>query len=148
MSISARLQELGIAIPPAPAPAANYVPYVVEGRLVFIAGQGPFAADGTLQYLGKVGQQRTEQEGYASARLCALNCLAQLQAAAGSLERVKRIVRVGGFVNCGPDFGRQPQVVNGASDLLVQIFGERGRHARTAVGTCSLPMDTTTEIEM
>lgn len=149
MSVEAKLKELGIEIPPAPAPAANYVPFALEGKLVFIAGQVPRGADGKLQYVGKVGKDLTEQDAYKGARLCALNCLAQLKAAAGgSLDRVKRIVRVGGFVNCVPDFTNQPQVINGASDLVVQIFGDKGRHARTAVGAGSLPANVAVEVEM
>ena len=149
MGVEADLKKLGIEIPPAPAPAANYVPFAVEGKLVFIAGQVPRGADGKLLFVGKVGQDLTEQQGYDAARLCALNCLAQLRAAAGgSLDRVKRIVRLGGFVNCGPDFTNQPQVINGASDLVVKLFGDKGRHARTAVGAGSLPANVATEVEM
>lgn len=148
MSVATKLKELGIEIPPAPAPAANYVPFAVAGKLVFIAGQVPRSPDGKLKYVGKVGKDLTEKEGYDAARLCALNCLAQLQAAAGSLDKVKRIVRLGGFVNCVPEFANQPQVINGASDLIVQLFGDKGRHARTAVGAASLPANVATEVEM
>jgi enamine deaminase RidA (YjgF/YER057c/UK114 family) len=148
MTVEAKLKELGIVIPPAPAPAANYVPYCIEGKLVFIAGQVPRSPDGKLAYVGKVGKDLSEKEGYEAAKLCALNCLAQLQAAAGSLEKVKRIVRVGGFVNCAPEFANQPAVINGASDLIVQIFGDKGRHARTAVGAGSLPANVAAEVEM
>jgi len=148
MTIAAKLKELGIEIPPAAAPVANYVPFVIEDKLVFIAGQVPRGPDGKLQYVGKVGKDLTEKEGYEAARLCALNCLAQLKAAAGSLDKVRRIVRVGGFVNCVPEFANQPQVINGASDLIVQLFGQKGRHARTAVGTGSLPANVATEVEM
>ena len=148
MSIEAKLKELGIEIPAPPGAMATYVPFVVEGKLVFIAGQGTFGPDRKLKYIGKVGQDLTEQDGYQAARLCALNCLAQLKAAAGSLDKVKRIVRVGGFVNCVPEFANQPQVINGASDLIVQIFGDKGRHARTAVGAASLPMGIAAEVEM
>jgi len=148
MSVEAKLKELGLEIPPAPAPVANYVPYAIEGKLVFISGQVPRGADGKLKFIGKVGQELTEKEGYEAARLCALNCLAQLKAAAGSLDKVKRIVRVGGFVNCKADFANQPQVVNGASDLIVQVFGDKGRHARTAVGAAGLPANVAAEVEM
>jgi enamine deaminase RidA (YjgF/YER057c/UK114 family) len=148
MSIEAKLKELGITIPPAPAPAANYVPFAIEGKLVFIAGQVPRSADGKLLYVGKVGKDVSEKDGYEAAKLCALNGLAQLQAAVGSLDKVKRIVRVGGFVNCPPDFTNQPQVINGASDLIVQIFGDKGRHARTAVGAGSLPANVAVEVEI
>ena len=139
MEIEAKLKELGITLPAAPAPAANYVPWVREGNLLFLAGQVPLGPDGKLQFIGKVGQDLDEKQGYEAARLCALNGLAQIKAALGSLDAVGRIVRVGGFVHCTPDFKNQPEVINGASDLLVAIFGEAGRHARTAVGTCALP---------
>jgi enamine deaminase RidA (YjgF/YER057c/UK114 family) len=148
MSVAAKLKELGLEIPPAPAPVANYVPYAIEGKLVFISGQVPRGADGKLKFIGKVGKELSEKEGYEAAKLCALNCLAQLKAAAGSLDKVKRIVRVGGFVNCAPDFANQPQVVNGASDLIVQVFGDKGRHARTAVGAAGLPANVAAEVEM
>ncbi len=148
MSIEAKLRELGIEIPPAAAPVANYVPFVVEGKFVYISGQVPRGPDGKLKYVGKVGLDLTEQDGYQAARLCALNCLAHLKAAAGSLDRVRRIVRVGGFVNCTPEFGNQPQVVNGASDLIVQLFGDKGRHARTAVGVAGLPANVAAEVDL
>lgn len=148
MSIEDRLKDLGITLPPAPAPAANYVPYVREGQLLFIAGQVPRGADGTLAYQGKVGSGLSVDEGYQSARLCALNCLAQVKAALGSLDKVRRVVRVGGFVNCGSDFTQQPQVINGASDVLVEIFGEKGKHARAAIGNNALPAGVATEVEM
>ena len=148
MSIAERLRELGIELPPAPAPAANYVPTVQEGTLLFVAGQMPLGADGKLQFTGKVGRDADEQQGYQAARLCALNALAQVAAAAGSLERVKRVVSVRGFVNCSDDFTNHPEVVNGASDLLVEIFGDKGRHARAAVGSNSLPRNVTAEVEI
>jgi enamine deaminase RidA (YjgF/YER057c/UK114 family) len=148
MSIAAKLKQLGIEIPPAPAPAANYVPAVQEGKLIFVAGQVPRGADGTLKFVGKVGKEVSDQEGYQAARLCALNCLAQVQALAGGLDQVKRVVQVRGFVNCPPEFTNQPQVINGASDLLVQIFGDKGKHARAAVGVGSLPSGVAVEVEM
>ena len=148
MSIAAKLKQLGIEIPPAPAPAANYVPAVQEGKLIFVAGQVPRGADGTLKFVGKVGKEVSDQEGYQAARLCALNCLAQVQALAGGLDQVKRVVQVRGFVNCPPEFTNQPQVINGASDLLVQIFGDQGKHARAAVGVGSLPSGVAVEVEM
>jgi len=148
MTIEQRLRELGIALPPAAAPVANYVPYVQEGSLIFVAGQVPRGADGKLAYVGKVGQELSVEDGYASARLCALNCMAQLQAALGSLDRVRRIVRVGGFVNCTDGFTQQPQVINGASDVLVEVFGDKGRHARAAVGNNALPGNVATEVEL
>jgi enamine deaminase RidA (YjgF/YER057c/UK114 family) len=148
MTIEQRLRELGIALPPAAAPVANYVPYVQEGSLIFVAGQVPRGADGKLAYVGKVGQELSVEDGYASARLCALNCMAQLQAALGSLDKVRRIVRVGGFVNCTDGFAQQPQVINGASDVLVEVFGDKGRHARAAVGNNALPGNVATEVEL
>jgi enamine deaminase RidA (YjgF/YER057c/UK114 family) len=147
MTIAARLKELGIEIPVPPKPAANYVPFSVEGKLVFIAGQGDFQ-NGRPVYLGKVGRDVSEADAVHAARLCALNCVAQLQAGVGSLERVRRIVRVGGFINCVPEFTNHPLVINGASDVLVQVFGDRGRHARIAVGMANLPFDTAVEVEL
>jgi enamine deaminase RidA (YjgF/YER057c/UK114 family) len=108
----------------------------------------PRGADGKLAYVGKVGQELSVEDGYASARLCALNCMAQLQAALGSLDKVRRIVRVGGFVNCTDGFTQQPQVINGASDVLVEVFGDKGRHARAAVGNNALPGNVATEVEL
>lgn len=148
MTIEDKLKSLGIELPPAPAPAANYVPYVLEGNQLFVAGQVPLGADGKLAHLGKVGKDVDEQQGYQSARLCALNALAQINAALGSLDKVKRIISIRGFVNCTDDFTNQPEVINGASDLLVEIFGDKGRHARAAVGTNALPRGVTTEVEM
>ncbi len=148
MSVEDKLKELGIELPPAPPPAANYVPYVQEGSLVFVAGQVPRAADGSLPFRGKVGRELSEEEGYQAARLCALNCLAQVKAALGSLDRVKQVVRIGGFVNSAEDFVNHPEVINGASDLVVEVFGERGRHARAAVGCSALPRGVAAEVEM
>lgn len=145
--IEARLKELGIILPDAPAPAANYVPYARSGTLVFVAGQLPIEG-GKPQFIGKLGREFQVEDGQKSARLCALNIVAQLRAAlGGDLDKLKRIVRVGGFVNAVPDFTDHPQVVNGASDVLVQIFGEAGKHARAAVGVSSLPRGAATEIE-
>ena len=148
MSIEEKLKSLGLVLPPAPAPAANYVPYVLEGGQLFVAGQVPLGADGKLAHVGKVGRDVDEQEGYQSARLCALNALAQINAALGSLDNVKRVLSIRGFVNCTDDFINQPEVINGASDLLVDIFGDKGRHARAAVGANALPRGVTTEVEM
>ncbi len=148
MSVEDRLQELGIELPPAPPPAANYVPYMQEGSLVFVAGQVPRAADGSLPYRGKVGRELSEDEGYQAARLCALNCLAQVKAALGSLDRVKQVVRIGGFVNSTEEFVNHPEVINGASDVVVEVFGERGRHARAAIGCSALPRGVAVEVEM
>lgn len=148
MSVEDRLAELGITLPPASAPLANYVPYAQEGNLLFIAGQVPRGDDGQLQFIGKVGKDLFAEDGYAAARLCALNCLAQVQAALGSLDKVKRIIKVNGFVNSAEDFTGQPQVINGASDIIVEVMGERGMHARAAVGCSQLPGGVAAEVEM
>ena len=145
--IEARLSEIGITLPPPGAPGGNYVPFVVVGELAFMAGQVAREA-GKMKYTGKVGRDLTVEQGQAAARLCAVNLLAQLKAAcAGDLDRVERCVRLGGFVNSTPDFTEHPKVVNGASDLMVEVFGERGQHARTAVGVAALPMDSAVEVE-
>jgi len=146
-TIDARLKDLGITLPDAPAPAANYVPWARSGNLVFIAGQLPMES-GKAQFVGKLGREFQTSDGQQAARLCALNIVAQLRnALGGDLDRVKRIVRVGGFVATVPDFIEHPQVVNGASDTLVQIFGEAGKHARAAVGVASLPRGVAVEVE-
>jgi len=145
--IDARLAELGITIPEAAAPAANYVPYAVSGNQVFVSGQVPFV-DGELQYIGKVGSDFTTEEAADCARVCALNILAQVKAACGGdLDRVVRCVKLGGFVNCIDGFGEQPKVINGASNLMVEVLGDKGRHARFAVGTNALPMNVAVEID-
>jgi len=146
-NIEERLTELGVTLPPPGAPGGNYVPFVVVGELAFMAGQVAREA-GKMKYTGKVGKDLSVDEGAAAARLCAVNLLAQLKAACGGdLDRVERCVRLGGFVNSPPDFFEHPKVVNGASDLMVEVFGERGQHARTAVGVSALPMDSAVEIE-
>ena len=145
--IDARLAELGIEIPEAAAPVANYVGYVITGKQVFVSGQVPLK-DGEFQFQGKLGDGVSVEDGQAAARLCAINVIAQLKAACGGdLDKVKRIVKLGGFVNSTPDFTQQPQVINGASDLMVEVFGEAGRHARAAVGVSALPLDASVEIE-
>jgi enamine deaminase RidA (YjgF/YER057c/UK114 family) len=145
--IDARLKELGITVPEGVAPAGNYVPAVRSGNLVFVAGQIPLEG-GQPQFIGKLGREFQVADGQKAARLCAINIISQLRAAlGGDLDKVKRIVRVGGFVNAVPDFTEQPQVINGASDLLVQIFGEAGKHARAAVGVSSLPRGVAVEVE-
>jgi enamine deaminase RidA (YjgF/YER057c/UK114 family) len=141
------LGEIGITLPRPGAPGGNYVPFVIVGDLVFMAGQVAREA-GKMKYIGKVGREITIEDGQAAARLCALNLLAQLKVACGGdLDRVERCVRIGGFVNSLPDFFDHPKVINGASDLLVQVLGERGQHARTAVGVSSLPLDSAVEVE-
>ena len=145
--IDKRLAELGIALPAPASPVGSYVPYVNVGALVFISGQLP-RAEGKLAFTGKVGRDVTVENGQAAARVCALNLLAHLKVAcAGNLDRVVRCVRMSGFVNSDPEFKDHPQVVNGASDLMHEVFGESGRHARTAVGVAALPANAAVEVE-
>jgi enamine deaminase RidA (YjgF/YER057c/UK114 family) len=145
--IDKRLAELGITLPEAAKPVANYVPWVRTGNLVFISGQGPVEA-GKVIYPGCLGAGVTLEEGVKSARLCAINVLAQLKdAVGGDLDRVKRVVKLLGFVNATADFKDHPKVINGASDLMVEVFGDKGRHARSAVASPSLPMGISTEVE-
>ena len=144
--IEQRLNELGLTLPDAPAPAANYVPFVQSGALVFVSGQISSGPDGLI--CGKLGADLSLDDGVAAARACALALIAQLRAACGGdLTRLRRVVKLTGFVNCTPDFTDQPKVVNGASDLMVAVFGEAGRHARAAVGAPSLPLGVAVEIE-
>lgn len=143
----ARLAELGIVLPAPPRPVANYVNGVRTGNLIFLAGKGPRRADGT-EITGKLGADVTIEEGYEGARLTAINQLAVLKDMLGDLSKVKRIVKVLGMVNSDPSFVQQPKVINGFSDLMVKVFGERGRHARAAVGMASLPRGQAVEIEM
>jgi enamine deaminase RidA (YjgF/YER057c/UK114 family) len=142
-----RLAELGIELPAPGAPVANYVRTVRTGNLVFTSGHGPRAADGSL-VTGKLGRDLTLEQGYSAARATAVALLASLQAEIGDLSKVQRVVKVTGMVNSDPEFTDQPKVINGCSDLLVEVFGERGRHARAAVGMASLPMGMAVEIEM
>ena len=145
-SIAQRLAQAGITLPKAAAPAANYVPYVQSGHLLHISGQIPFRADGTL-VTGRLGADMDVAAGQAAARLCAIGIMAQAEAALGTLERVARVVKLGVFVNAVADFTDQPKVANGASDLMVEIFGEAGRHARSAVGVPCLPLGVAVEID-
>lgn len=147
MRVEARLKELGLALPPTPSPAANYVGAVHTGNLLFVSGHGP-TRDGRFTYVGKVGKDVSVEQGYEAARVVALNCLASAKSVLGDLDRIKRVVKLLGMVNCTEDFGEQPKVINGASDLLVQLFGESGRHARSAVGMQALPFGIAVEIEM
>lgn len=145
--IDARLKELGIELPQATAPVANYVPYAVAGNLVVVSGQVTLWG-GKVEYVGKLGREIGVEDGQKAARLCALNILTHLKnACGGDLDRVKRVVRLGGFVNCTPEFIDQPQVVNGASNLMAEVFGDAGRHARAAVGVASLPFGVAVEVE-
>ena len=146
-TIDKRLAELGLMLPVPAKPVANYVPWVRTGNLVFVSGQGAMF-DGKIQYPGKLGDNVSLEDGAKSARGCAINILAQLrEACGGNLDRVKRIVKLVGFVNATPSFADHPKVVNGASDLMVEVFGDKGRHARSAVGSPSLPVNLSVEIE-
>ena len=145
-AIHRRLAELGLTLPAAAAPAANYVPWVVAGNLLHVSGQLPMQ-DGKVAVTGKLGGGLTLEQGQEAARLCALNILAQVQAACGDLGRVRRCVKLGGFVNATPDFTDHPKVVNGASDLMVAVLAEAGRHARFAVGVAGLPFDAAVEVD-
>ena len=145
--IDARLEELKVELPNASTPAANYVPYVRTGSLLVMAGQ-LCQWNGERRFIGKLGRELSVEQGQEAARLCALNLLAQAKAAlAGDLDRIVRCVRLGGFVNSTADFLDQPRVVNGASDLMVEILGDAGRHARTAIGTNVLPFDLAVEVD-
>ncbi|MGP9790374.1 RidA family protein [Roseinatronobacter sp. NSM] len=145
-AVETRLSDLGLTLPDAPAPAANYVPFVQSGNLVFVSGQISSGADGLI--CGKLGAELDVAQGALAAKACALALIAQLRVACGGdLSRLKRVVKLTGFVNSTPDFTDQPKVVNGASDLMVAVFGDAGRHARAAVGAPSLPLGVAVEIE-
>ena len=145
--IEARLKELGLELPTASTPGANYVPFVRSGALVFLTGQLS-QWNGERRFVGKLGREWGVEQGREAARLCGLNLIAHLKTAAGGdLDRVRRCVRLAGFVNSTPDFLAQSQVINGASDLFVDVFGDAGRHARMAVGVAALPYDVAVEVE-
>ena len=146
MSFDAKAEELGLNLSGPGTPVANYIPSVRTGNLVFLSGHGPHAADGLVR--GKVGGELSVEEGYAAARLVMIQLLGSLKAELGTLDKVERIVKLLCMVNCPSDFTEQPKVANGASDLLVELFGEGGKHARSAVGMGSLPMNMSVEIEM
>ncbi len=147
MGAEARLKELGITLPEQPKPVANYVPTVRVGNLLFVSGHGPYN-DGKIKMAGKLGADLTIEEGYQVARTVAMNCLSSIRMELGSLDKVKRFVKLLGMVNCTEDFKEQPQVINGCSDLLVELFGDAGKHARSAVGMQALPFRIPVEIEM
>ncbi len=147
MQIENKMKEMGLELPAPGKPVANYVPAVRAGSLVFLSGHGPVLESGKL-ITGKVGADLTVNEGYDAARQVALVLLASLKSEIGDLDKVRRIVKLLGMVNCTPDFTDQPKVINGASDLLVEIFGDKGKHARSAVGMNALPLNITVEIEM
>jgi len=145
-AIESKLAEMGITLPDAPAPAANYVPFVVSGNMVYISGQISANADGLIT--GKLGDDMTVEQGAAAAQTCAIALLAQLKAAClGDIDSLVRVVKLGGFVNSTPDFTDQPKVINGASDFLVEVLGDKGPHARSAVSSPSLPLGVAVEID-
>ena len=145
--VEGKLRELGAAVKSAPAPVANYVPFVRTGNMLVVSGQLCFDGDGKLAATGKLGAGVSIEDGQKAARACAINLLAQVKAAIGDLDKVVRVVRLGGFINSAPSFFNGPKVMNGASDLMVAAFGERGRHARTTVGVAVLPADAAVEVE-
>ncbi|KQP41432.1 hypothetical protein ASF49_16790 [Methylobacterium sp. Leaf104] len=149
-TVTERLEALGLTLPKAAAPVANYVPFVRSGNLVVVSGQICFGADGRIAaaHTGKLGAEVSVEDGVAAARLCALNVLAQVQAAVGDLERgVVQCIRLGGFINAVPTFAGLAGIMNGASDLMVEVLGDRGRHARATVGVAELPLDAAVEVE-
>jgi enamine deaminase RidA (YjgF/YER057c/UK114 family) len=148
MSAEARLKEIGLALPPPPKPGGNYVPGVRVGNLHFRSGHGPGRVDGVPSARGKVGRDLSIEDGYKVAREVGINLLGTAKALLGSLDKVKRVVKVLGMVNSAEGFGDQPKVINGFSDLMVEVFGENGRHARSAVGMAELPSGIPVEIEM
>ena len=142
----ARLTALGVTLPDPPTPAASYIPTLATGQLVFVSGQVSILPDGD-KVVGKLGREHGIEEGQKAARICAINILAQLKVALGDLDKVKRIVKLTGFVNCTPDFTDAHRVMNGCSDFLIEVLGERGRHARSAVGVATLPLGVAVEVE-
>ena len=148
-SIAARLAELDITLPEPRPPVANYVPFVLTGNLLFVSGQVCIGLDGKLAdtHKGKLGAEISLQDGQLAARLCAIQVLAQAKAALGNLDKIARCVRLGGFINALPNYANLPVVMNGASDLMVAVLGDKGRHARTTVGVAELPFDAAVEVE-
>lgn len=143
----ARIREMGINLPKTPKPVASYATAVEYDKMIYTSGQLPFV-DGVLKYKGKVGKDISLDDGYEAARICAVNCLSAVRELAGSLDKVEKIIKVTGFVNSASGFINQPKVINGASDLFGEIFGEAGRHARAAVGVNELPLDAAVEVEI
>ena len=142
-----KLRTLGIILPSPPKPAGSYIPVVVTDRLVFVSGQIPMK-DGKVVYVGKVSKDITLEDAQKAARLCIINALAQIKSELGNLDRISKIIRVSGFVNSPPEFTEQPKVINAASDLLYEIFGQRGQHTRIAIGAASLPLNSAVEIDL
>lgn len=147
MSFEAKLKELGITVPAPAKPVAAYVPAVKDGNYVYTSGQIPLV-EGQLKFQGKVGKDLPLEQGYEAAKVCAINCLAAIKGVIGSLDNVEQIVKVVGFVNSAPGFTDQPKVINGASELVGQVFGKAGEHARSAVGVSELPINSAVEVEM
>ncbi len=146
-TVETKLTELGITLPTPATPMANYVPFVRSGNTVTVSGQVCFGNDGKLVAKGRLGEGVSMEDGQKAARACAVNLLAQLKAALGDLDKVARVIRLGGFINSAPGFGDGPKVMNGASDLMVAVFGDKGRHARSTVGVAALPADAAVEVE-
>ena len=146
-TVEKKLNDLGIMLPAPAAPVANYVGFVRSGNLLVVSGQLCFDAEGKLVAKGKLGGAVSIEDGQKAARACAINVLAQLKVALGDLDKVLRVVRLGGFINATPDFLETPKVMNGASDLMVEVFGDKGRHARTTVGVSALPVNAAVEVE-
>jgi enamine deaminase RidA (YjgF/YER057c/UK114 family) len=146
-TVEQTLGKLGITLPTPATPIANYVPFVKTGNLLMVSGQICFGADGKLVAKGQLGGAVSVEDGQQAARACAINLLAQIKAALGDLDKVVRVVRLGGFINSAPGFTDGPKVMNGASDLMVEVFGDKGRHARTTVGVSALPADAAIEVE-
>jgi enamine deaminase RidA (YjgF/YER057c/UK114 family) len=146
-TVEKKLADLGVVLPSPAAPIANYVPFVRTGNFMVVSGQLCFDAEGKLVVKGKLGGGVSIEDGAAAARACAINLLAQLKLALGDLDKVARVVRLGGFINSAPDFVDGPKVMNGASDLMVMAFGDKGKHARTTVGVAALPLDAAVEVE-
>ncbi|MCD6036417.1 MAG: putative endoribonuclease [Nitrososphaeraceae archaeon] len=148
--IEEKILALGIELPNAPQSAGSYVQVAITGNLVFVSGQIPVEPGSIpmqVKFKGKVGKDMSLEEGQEAARLCTINALAQLKSTLGSLEKIRKFVKVSGFVNCDASFSNHPQIINGASDFIVQLFGEKGRHSRSAIGASSLPLDSAVEIE-
>ncbi len=148
MRVEQKLTDLGLKLGTPGAPVANYIPTVKSGNLLFVAGHIPFLPDGSVLHTGKLGRDISDEQGYEAAKTAMVNCLVSIKEALGDLDKVKQVVKLFVMVNAEPDFDRQPFVANGASDLLVELYGDQGRHARSAVGMGSLPLGSCVEIEM
>ncbi len=147
MGAEQKLKDLGLTLPEVPKPVAAYVPGTRSGNIIYTSGQIPFDK-GELVYKGRLGKDLVLEDGYEAAKLCFLNCLGIIKSMVGSLDKVKKVIKINGFVNSSPEFTNQPQVINGASDLCLEVFGEKGKHARAAVGTSGLPLGAAVEVEI